>query len=113
MTAEQYTEFKDLRSKYWDKFTTKCPHCKTKIIKTSTNKEGKCPFRLCKGYGYISKGNQDNNIKEQYLGHSKYSILMGDIVHCIDIIDENKLVCVNVGYPKVLILSQEEFNSLK
>lgn len=96
-----------------NKQIVRCPHCQTAILKTKQNKEGKCPFRFCKGYGYNSMDTQDKGAIEKYLGKSKFSVDLGDVVMCIDIVEHDKLVCFTIGQPVVVILTQEEFNNLK
>ena len=89
---------------------THCKHCNTKIAKTQQNPEGKCPFRFCKGYGYNSQTPQDTNLLNKYEGKSVFTVDLGDVLHCIDIIDNNKLLCLTAGYPTVHILTEREFN---
>lgn len=89
-----------------------CDHCNTKIAITEQNPNGKCPFRFCKGFGYDSKTPQDTEILNKYIGKSEFAVDLGDIVHCIDIVDNDNLVCITTGYPTVHILSENQFKKL-
>lgn len=86
-----------------------CNHCNTQIAITEQNPNGKCPFRFCKGFGYDSKKSQ--NLSE-YIGKSGFSVDLGDVVQCIDIVDSNKLVCMTTGYPTIHIVSENQFKHL-
>lgn len=89
-----------------------CNHCNTKIAVTEQNPHGKCPFRFCKGFGYDSKTPQDTKITDKYVGKSIFAVDLGDIVHCIDVVDSNKLVCMTTGYPTIHIISENQFKEL-
>lgn len=89
-----------------------CPHCHTQIAITKQNPDGKCPFRFCKAYSYNSQLPLDENLIERYVGKSRFSVDLGDIVHCIDVTPQNELVCLTIGYPSVHIVAESEFIEL-
>jgi hypothetical protein len=88
-----------------------CKHYNAKIALTKQNSTGKCPFRFCENCGYDSKEPKNLDLHNKYLGVSKFSVDLGDVVMCIDTQGDN-LVCLTTGYPSVHVVSESEFKNL-
>ena len=94
-----------------------CTYCKSPIVKTKSNPEQKCAYKLCDGFGFnridgdgvpYSLGTTNESLTK-FTDMCTYIEELGNVIEAVNIVDGDKLLCIGTCYPCQLVLTLDEF----